>query len=243
MRRCASVGRTLTALAALPLFCMAVTRAQAQAAVSIDLESDYLSRGYSLSAGNPVATTDFSYNDASGAYGDIAVTVAAGPGDPHYLGLIGNLGYAHRISRVIALDGGLTRFQFHGSYPGGRPVEYTEAYVGMTMHPITARLSVSPDYLRPGAWTLYSEVEAGVSPAPNWRLSAHAGTLIYLREGAYVQGALPPRQHYDWRLMASRQIGWFDVHAALSGSGPGEDYYQAQPHVRTRFTFGASWSF
>jgi len=241
--RCDVFGRTLAALAALPLFCMAATRVQAQVAASMDLESNYLSRGYSLSAGNPVATTDVSYNDASGAYGDIAVTVAAGPGDPHYLGLIGNLGYAHRISPVITLDGGLTRFQFRSGYPGGRPVEYTEAYVGMTMQPITARLSLSPDYLRRGAWTLYGEVEAGVRPGPNWRLSAHAGTLIHLREGAYVPDAPPPRQHYDWRLMASRQIGWFDVHAAISGGGPGEDYYEEQPHARTRLTVGASWSF
>ena len=230
-------------MAALPLFCTATTDAQAQVAASVDLESNYLLRGYSLSAGRPVATLDVSYNDSSGVYGDIAATAAAGPDDPHYLGAIFNLGYAHRLSRVVSLDGGLTRLQFRSGYSGGRPVEYTEGYVGLTMQPITARLSVSPDYLQRGAWTLYGEVEAGIRPAPDWRLSAHAGTLVYLREGDYMPGVPPPRQHYDWRATLSRQIRWFDLHIALSGGGPGEDYYLEQPHARTRFTFGASWSF
>jgi uncharacterized protein (TIGR02001 family) len=233
--------------ALVPLSWMALTPAQAQVAAAVDLESDYLMRGYSLSAGKPVTTLDVSYNGPSGIYGDVAVTAAAGPGDPHYLGVIGNLGYVHRFSPAMALDIGVSRFQFRSGYPGGRPVEYTEAYVGITVQPITARVSLSPDYLRPGAWTLYSEVEAGVRPAAHLRLSAHVGTLVYLRDGTAVPGIYvvspQPRQHYDWRLSASRQIGWFDLHAALSGGGPGYDYYEAQPHSRTRVTVGASWNF
>ena len=49
--------------------------------------------------------------------------------------------------------------------------------------------------------------------------------------------------YYDWRLAVVRQLGNVEVHAALSGGGPGKQFYYGERHSRTRLTAGASWSF
>ena len=54
--------------AAAILSAILATPAAAQVSASVDIESDYRLRGYSLSAGRPAATAQIGYDDASGLY-------------------------------------------------------------------------------------------------------------------------------------------------------------------------------
>ncbi len=88
--------------------------------------------------------------------------------------------------------------------------------------------------------TLYGEVEGTIQPTRSMRLNAHIGALTYLGQPAdYMRRA----SEYDWRLSATRQIGDVEVHAALSGGGPGADYYAGAYRDRTALVLGASWTF
>jgi uncharacterized protein (TIGR02001 family) len=215
--------------------------AHAQVAGSIDIESDYRLRGYSLSAGQPTATAQISYDDDSGLYLNLSATGVLARDQARFLGVQGNIGYVHRLSPKVSIDGGVTRTQYRASYVGGGSQHYTEIYLGITADPITARVYFSPDYYRPDTQTIYAEVEGVISPKRNWRLSAHVGGLAYL--AAPLVYFSSNKMRYDWRLGLSRQFGNFDLHAAVSGGGPGQQYYYSHLRNRTALTAGASWSF
>jgi hypothetical protein len=100
---------------------------------------------------------------------------------------------------------------------------------------------VSPNYYGRENWTLYAQLEANVSPAAEWRVTAHAGTLIQLYASDENDGRR--RRRYDWRLGVARELGNVEVHADLSGGGPGRQYYYGESHSRTALTAGASVSF
>jgi uncharacterized protein (TIGR02001 family) len=216
------------------------TPARAQVAVSVGVESDYRLRGYSLSAGRPTATGQIAYDDPSGFYLNASVTGVSGRDGPALLGLQGNIGYAKRLSSAVSIDGGLLRSEYQSSYSGGRPAHYTEIYLGLNFRRVTARIFYSPDYFEAGASTLYGEVEAGIQPSPQWRLNAHLGGLVYLREPTYYSARAV---QYDWRLSAARQLGSLEIHATLSGGGPDKDYYAGRLRNRTALTAGASLNF
>lgn len=217
--------------------CLSAAPAPAQVSGSIGVDTDYRYRGYSLSAGQPAATLQLGYDDESGAYANLSATVAIDD-DPRFVGMQGNIGYARRIGRKLTVDGGVVRTQYRATYPGGRARNYTEIYGGFSLDPVSVRLSWSPDY-RPGRDALYGEVEASFTPAPRWRIDLHAGALQEVGGGA----GYSPMLRYDWRVGVARRLGAFDVHAALSGGGPGQDYYAGRVHDRTALTAGASWSF
>jgi hypothetical protein len=86
---------------------------------------------------------------------------------------------------------------------------------------------------------LYGEIETGFEPKRHWRISAHAGMLVYLNKASkYGAGST----HRDWRISVSRQFGRLQIHSALSGAGPSE-YYGYRVHKKTALTAGASFSF
>ena len=215
--------------------------ARAQVAGSINLETDYRLRGYSLSAGRPTATAQIGYDHRSGLYVNAAATGVARRDEPALLGHQVNAGFARQLGPTWSIDAGLLRSDYRPRYRGGPALHYTEAYVGLTVRRITARLSYSPHYFYKDTETLYGEVGAAVQPSPKWRLNAHVGALVYLRTPAYYYTKPPTK--YDWRLGASRQFGQFEVHAALSGGWPGKEYYGGKPRDRTALTAGASWNF
>ncbi|HEX7850221.1 MAG TPA: TorF family putative porin [Sphingomonas sp.] len=233
-------ARHLGALAALFTFFVAAP-AVAQVSGSVDIESDYRLRGYSLSAGRPVATAQIGYDDDSGVYFNLSATGEIGRDDPPFLGVQGNIGYARRLNQKLSIDGGIVRSQYRSPDRDSRSHEYTEVYLGIASDPFSARLYYSPDYDRPYVSTLYGEVEATFRPAKNWRLNGHLGSLVYLATPApYLPGRAA---RYDWRLGLSRELGPFDLHAALSGGGPGKEYYSGELHSTVALTAGASWSF
>lgn len=241
-RGCGANARRLAALAAVSILSgFAAPSAAAQVSGSVDIESDYRLRGYSLSAGRPAATAQIGYDDESGLYLDLSATGVLGRDDPLFLGVQGNIGYARRVSRRLSIDGGVVRSQYRAPDRGNRSRDYTEFYFGLAADPLSARIYYSPDYYRYGVTTLYGEVEATVAPAKDWRINGHLGSLVYLTIPAqYFPGRAA---RYDWRIGVARRLGNFDLHAALSGGGPNKEYYAGEPRSGTALTAGASWSF
>jgi len=229
------------ALAAPLILCFGASPACAQVSGSVDVESDYRLRGYSLSAGQPVATAQIGYDDASGVYLNLSATGEIGRDDPLFLGVQGNIGYARRLSPMLSIDGGLARSQYRSPDRESRPHNYTEVYLGLASGPFSARVYYSPDYEHAYVSSLYAEVEATFRPATNWRVNGHLGTQVYLATPARYPAGHAAR--YDWRLSVARELGSFDLHAALSAGGPGKDYYSGSFHGKVALTAGAAWNF
>jgi uncharacterized protein (TIGR02001 family) len=182
------------------------------------LQTDYRLRGYSVSNGHAVASAAIGYDDPSGFYaGGAAAGMIAG-GEPELLMLEGHAGYALRLSPTLSLDIGGSHSQYYSGYGTSRNYQYSEAYVGLALPHVSARVSYSPNYYFAHTPTLYGEVNGGIEPAPNWFLSAHAGALVYLKGGPYGL----PDERYDWRLGVSRQLGRYGVHLEASGRIQGE---------------------
>lgn len=188
-----------------------------------------------------MVTGQLSYDDKSGLYLDGYVMGEFAREDVRFLGWDANIGYARRLSRHVSADVGVIRRQYQAGYDGGHSNHYTEIYTGVTIRPLSMRLYYSPDYLERNVSTLYGEVEGTLTPSRNWRVNAHVGALAYLDTppSYFSSGAV----HYDWRLGVSRLLGNFDIHAALSGGGPGKQYYYGRERDRTAVTVGASWNF
>jgi uncharacterized protein (TIGR02001 family) len=160
-----------------------------------------------------VAAITLSYDDPTGLYAGAAAAGTVRHGDPELVSLQGNVGYATRISPVLSLDGGVSRFEYFSDYGSAGDYHYTEAYLGLATRNIAARIRFSPDYIRPDNETIYVEVDGGVEIAPDLLASAHVGILQYLDERPdYL-----PQRRYDWRVGISRLIGPYGVHAELTG--------------------------
>jgi uncharacterized protein (TIGR02001 family) len=220
----------------------AAPAAAQQVSGSVSVESDFRLRGYSLSAGRPVAAAKMGVDSASGLYADgSGIVVLTRDDQARFLGFQVDAGFAKRLGELWTIDVGVAHNGFRAPYSGAFSHAYTEAYVGVTHAQVAAYVFVSPDYFRRDAWTLYGQLEANVSPAKDWRLTAHVGSLNYLyTPTTYV---LPHKRYYDWRVGASRELGRVELHAALSGGGPGRQYYYDELHSRTVLTVGASVSF
>lgn len=214
--------------------------APAQVAGSISVESDDRYRGRSLSSGQPVATVGISYDHASGVYVDVAAVAQLIGDEAGVTRLQGDVGYAVRLDSALSLDVGVQRSQYTSHYSVGRAAHYTELFVGLTRHRVSARVYYSPDYLRSGTTTLYTEAEAALINGEKWHLSAHAGRLFYLTLAPAYAGF---RDQYDWRLSLGRDVHGFDLHAALSGGGPGADFYAGDRRARTALVVGVSHVF
>ena len=205
----------------------------AQAAFSIAAESDFRFRGSSLSSERPVATAQAAYDHPSGIYANASATGVHRDGHAALLNLLGNVGYARRLSPSASLDAGLVHSRYRWGDLPNPSSERTEAYVGLAVSDFAARLSYSPHYFENGMQMLYAEVQGGFEPLPRWRLSAHVGALTFL-EGPGVSG----KSRYDWRLGVSRSFGALELHSALSGGGPDRG-----THGATAITAGASVNF
>ncbi len=179
----------------------------------VALQSDYRVRGFSISDEQPVAAITLGYDDPSGLYTSGTVVGAIRHGEPEVVSVHGNFGYARRISATASVEGGVSRFEYFGSYGPARDYHYTEFYLGVASQNIAARVRYSPDYIRPGTETLYAEIDGGAEIAQDWMISAHLGALQYLDERPRGQ----PQRRYDWRLGLTRRIGAYGVHLELSG--------------------------
>ena len=208
---------------------------------SVAVQSDYVVRGYSISAGKPAAILNLSYDDPSGVYlNGSAIGDLDGGGDPVFQGVIGDLGYARRLTTSLSVDVGVQRTQYYQLYGMKADTGYTEGYAGVMAHGLAARIYYSPDYFRTGVHAVYGEVEGSREIWAKVRLAAHVGYLDYVGGPA---GAPARTDQYDWRISAARVFSPVDLHVALTGGGPGPDYYLHQPHDKTRVTVGLSCAF
>lgn len=203
------------------------------------IESAYRSRGHAVSADKPVLTGELSYDDKSGVYASAGGVFLIGGGDPGVLALRGDLGFAKRVTPRLTIDVGVTHTQYVARRNATRDTGYTEIYAGMTRGIVSARLYYSPNYFASGIGTLYGEIELAIEPAKNWSIFGHAGRLAYVQ----LPANSGRRSQNDWSLGAARRLGRIDVHAAVSGGGPGRDFYLAAYHDRTAATAGISYNF
>jgi len=192
--------------------------ASAQLAAEAALQTDYRWRGHSMSDGQPVASLSLGYDDPSGLYAGAAAIGTVRHDDPQVLSLQANVGYARRLSRSVSVDAGFYHSQYYSGYGTDRHYHYNEAYLGLAIPNISARVSYSGDYLIAGTQTLYAELNGGLEPAPDWSLSAHLGALNYLKTAPFGL----PQHRYDWSVGASRQLGKMAVHLEVSGRVEGE---------------------
>jgi uncharacterized protein (TIGR02001 family) len=215
--------------------------ADAQVAGSIAVQSDDQLRGYSLSAGKPAATVDLSYDNPIGVYANaLMIGDLNYQNDPALLAVVGNVGYAHRLTPEVSVDGGVSQSQYYQRYGLRFSSHYTETYVGIVSHFVSSHIYYSPNYFEPGTSTIYAEIDGAVTPIDKLRVTAHLGVLSYLHSPAVLPR---PSSQYDWRLGVSRAFGPFELNAHLSGGGPGPDYYGGRTHDKTRLSAGASWTF
>ena len=219
--------------------------ASAQVVGSLTVQNDYQFRGYAFGLARPVAIANLGYDHSNGFYanGSAIGVLEEAEGDenggPELLGVIGNFGYAQRLSSGLTVEGGVVGSQYYDLYEAGPAAGYAEVYVGALVRGVSARIYYSPDYFDSGGSTLYAEVEAAVEPVPKLRLSARAGALAFVggRGDAGRDGQI------DWSLTASRQFGDLALHASVSGGGPGEGYYQGRPHEKAAIVVGATLTY
>jgi uncharacterized protein (TIGR02001 family) len=225
---------------ALALSCIFPSPARAQWGGTLSLESDYRLRGYSLTDGDPAGIGQLTYDDPSGMYVNLAGVARLRGENPQFMGVIGNIGYARRLSSVVTLDAGVLRSQLRASHDFVRPYRYTEFYAGASVGPVVGRVYYSPDYRGGTGSTVYGELETGFEPAPEWTISAHVGLLAHLDATSY-QGT--KSAHEDWRISVSKRFGRLEIHSILSGGGPGEQYLGYRKSHKAALTAGASVSF
>jgi uncharacterized protein (TIGR02001 family) len=222
----------------LPASFLAAPVAQAQVSGRISIDSQYRSRGYQIADASPVATASISYDHSSGIYASAVVIVGVQDSDVGVAGYEANIGYAARLTPALSIEGGVQRTAYARRTAGPLGLRYTELYAGLTFRAITARVYYAPDYLRAGRGTLYTEVDGSIRLLPKLNVNAHLGALSDL--------GTPPlhnaRTRIDWRATISRSLGPFELYAALSGRGPGADYY-ARTKGRAVVTVGAAFAF
>lgn len=218
-----------------------IAPAAAQLSGVIAVDSDFRLRGQSLSAGRPVATATAGFDDESGVYATGSATlVLTRNSGPRFLGYQVGAGVAKRLGRRWTVDVGVAHNEFRPAYYGAYPYTYSEVYAGAMRSPFSAYVFVSPNYFRSDFWTVYGQIEASVSPAKNWHVTAHLGSLNHIDTPEY---AVVRRTLYDWRLGVAREFGNVEIHGALTGGGPGRLYYYGSSHSRTAVVAGASINF
>lgn len=193
--------------------------AHAQTATEIELQSDYRTRGYSLSDERPTATASVGYDDPSGVYLGGSLTGMWSQGEPRLLAAQGYAGYATRLGRGLSADAGIVQTHYGAANAFGRRIDYTEFYAGVSSGNVSSHLFYSPDYYGLGLATLYGQVEGSVELAPELTLNAHLGHLEYLEQSDYYR--TPSRQ--DWRVAMARRFGRASVSLAVSGRIVGGD--------------------
>jgi uncharacterized protein (TIGR02001 family) len=211
--------------------------AAAQVGTSVSIFSDDRFRGYSLSGGRPVGILDLSYDAPNGFYAALSGSLVVTRHDAlQPLGLQLNGGYAKRLSSGLTIDVGAVHSNYSRYSGRNASKSYTEVYAGLGGKVLSSRISVSPDYLKPGAWTVYGEVDANVSAGKKLRVTGHVGLLTPLERRGYSGETLRPE--LDWRLGLARDLGPVTLSVAWTGISRNRDLDQEQSYGRQALIFG-----
>jgi uncharacterized protein (TIGR02001 family) len=236
VRRSATIQSILFA-AALPF----ASPAAAQVGTSVSIFSDDRFRGYSLSGGRPVGILDLSYDAPNGFYAAVSGSVVATRHDGlQPLGLQLNGGYAKRLSSGLTIDVGVVHSNYSEYSSRKASKSYTEVYAGLAGKVLSSRVSVSPDYLKPGAWTLYGEIDANVPAGKKLRVTGHVGILAPLDRRRYSGDAVRPE--LDWRLGLARDVGPVTLSIAWTGISRNRDLSEERSYGRKALIVGITWA-
>jgi uncharacterized protein (TIGR02001 family) len=218
---------------------ISATPASAQVGAMVSVWSEEQLRGYSLSAGHPVARGDLSYDHPGGFYGAVSGSLVYGS---EYglkpLDLQENIGFSKQLGRGPTLDVGIHQSNYSRYAREERSTGYTEVSAGLIGKAVSAHVYVSPNYFNPNRWRGYGELEAGFRPLRHLLLSADAGLSVPLNHNQSWY-----RTQYDWRVGAAREVGRVTLHLDLSGGGPDKDRYERRFHSRTALVGGATLVF
>ena len=207
---------------------------------TISVFSDARFRGYSLSAGHPVAILDLSYDDQGGLYSALSASAVAKSDDGiEPLGLQLNGGYVKRLPSGVILDVGLVHSTYSRNSSRGYANSYSEIYAGVAYKFLSSRIAFSPHYFEGDTKTIYGEFDANFTPIRKLRVNGHAGLLIPI---SYRDGDEGFGTQYDWRLGVTRDLGRASLQLIATGGGPGRDYYRGRNRNRTALIFGLTWS-
>jgi uncharacterized protein (TIGR02001 family) len=215
------------------LFLSVSAPASAEVGAAVSLLSEARLRGYSLSAGDPVAQLDLSYDHPDGFYAALSASIVAHEG-VNPLGLQENVGFAKKLDGGPTIDLGIVNSNYSRHSGHNRSLSYTEAYAGLIGRNVASHVYLSPNYFDSGVWTLYGDIDAGIRLLKKLNLTGHAGALKYLHGGD------DDKLHYDWQVGVKREFGRFAAQVSLSGGGPGSDFYYGREHNRTRLVMGVS---
>lgn len=202
------------------------------------LLNDLRFRGYSLSDGRPVGILDVSYDAPNGFYGALSGSITASRGEgPKPLGFIVNGGYSTQVSPRMAIDLGLTHSVYSKYSNRAASLSYTEVYAGISGKRLSARLDVSPDYVKGGS--AYGELNGNWPLGKKLSLTGHAGLIVPFRR---IHPGYRYSRDFDWRIGIARFIGPVSIQAAWSAVRPGRGAYREGSHERDALILGLTYS-
>jgi uncharacterized protein (TIGR02001 family) len=178
---------------------------------ALSLDSDYRLRGVSLTDNRPAIGASFTYDHASGAYAGAAVLAHDPPDGGRLLGHMEYAGYALRGRGGYDWDLGVSNQDFTPYGSQRAHLRYSEVYVGVSRGDLSARVYYSPNYLRSWGTTAYLDLNGVLRPAPNWRITGHAGALVPMGGGS-----APVRTRYDLRLGVARDFKAGEIRANVT---------------------------
>lgn len=216
-------------------------RANAQVSGTITVQNDDRFRGRSVSEGAPVAIATVLFDHESGvSAGAGAVATTNGDG----IGLLrasGHIGYAHRLDRDVAIDGGVVVQAYTERYSSGRQQTFAELYAGVTVGQFALHASYSPSYLDAGLETLYIQANAVQDLGSGFRATARAGVLNRLSGKGTFGGA---DTRWDAQIGVTKDFDRLSVFLNLSTAGSGQGTYFDGPwQGRDAVILGISRSF
>jgi uncharacterized protein (TIGR02001 family) len=162
--------------------------ALAQTGFSASLVSDYRYRGMSLSDGLPVAQLAVNHDTASGAYFGLAVSGARLRYAETNAQAVAYAGYAGRLGAAFSWEAGFSATAFSRAARYG----YREAYVGIGVERLSARVYLAPNYFGIGGRALYTELNGSYPLSAKVDLVAHAGHLRAAERNEYRPFAPDP---------------------------------------------------
>jgi uncharacterized protein (TIGR02001 family) len=205
---------------------------------AVSLFNDYRFRGYSLSDGRPAGILDVSYDAPNGLYGAASGSIVASHGEGlKPLGLIVNGGYATRLSPRIGVDVGISHSSYSKYSDRAAALSYTEAYLGISGKLLSARVNLSPDYVKGGS--AYGELNGSWNLATRLSLTGHVGILIPFKAD---HPHYSYRHDVDWRLGLVRQFGPLSLQGAWSAIRPGRGAYRNRNHNRDALILGLTYN-
>lgn len=193
------------------------TAAQAQFAGNIALSTDDMFRGYSVSAGDPALNIGLSAELGHGIYGGVTAAAAfGGSPSPVFNGSNLYFGIAHRLASGVSIDVGVVHRHYTQYATNDYADDFVEAYVGVSIQNIGARLFMSPNYGGPGAPAAYFEVNATPFNRNKWSVAVHLGGML--------PPSTPGPDHaslvlIDWKVGLTRSLGPVAATVAWVGQG------------------------